>query len=215
MARKMEHILAMSRTAADKIAGYKSGFFPFSEGAERFPVEIDDLWVGSRDILEQDTEYAQIIPYAIVERFGNVLVYRRTNKGGESRLHDNWSIGFGGHISVGDISVSKDGNLIDLETTVANCTLRELNEELKIEAGMSFEAYGYLRSYKTEVDEVHSGFVMIARTESMVVEQEDAIEIVGWRSPEDLYKSAEFEKLESWSKIVIKYVAENGGLPKP
>lgn len=214
MALKLEHILAMSKIAADKIAGYKSGFFPFPEGMNKFPVETDYLWVGSRDILEHDTDFAQIIPYAIVERFGNVLVYKRTKQGGESRLHENWSIGLGGHISIGDIQPTADGNRIDLETTVANCTLRELNEELNIDAGMSFEAYGYLRSYKTEVDEVHAGFVMIARTEGMVSAKEEAIEIIGWRSPEELYNSTEFDFLESWSKTLIKHLAENGGVPK-
>ncbi|MBF0203073.1 MAG: phosphoesterase [Desulfamplus sp.] len=59
-----------------------------------------------RPSAEKDKNFKQIIPYIIIQaESGNLTaIYRR--KGSESRLHDLWSIGIGGHINPLDNSPS-------------------------------------------------------------------------------------------------------------
>jgi len=50
---------------------------------------------------EEDPTYRQIIPYALVRYRGRYLLMRRTQGGGEARLHNRYTLGVGGHINPG------------------------------------------------------------------------------------------------------------------
>ncbi|MGZ8172988.1 hypothetical protein [Methylobacter sp.] len=211
MTRKNTHIVAVTAQSATRVmngadlskqSSLTSQLVEFESGITKFPFEIDDVCVGSRDVLETDERFRQIIPYVIVERDGKFLVYERTAKGGEQRLHNKRSLGFGGHIDVSDVSLDDSGQAIDLETTVANAVEREIREELKIDGGYTFEAFGLLIDDSTPVGRVHIGIVLIAHVTGMVLSNEDQIELMGFGSVEELATQVS-GSLEVWSEIIL------------
>ncbi|RMH16249.1 MAG: hypothetical protein D6698_10000 [Gammaproteobacteria bacterium] len=71
-------------------------------GADLKEVISNNYTVLERNRAETDENYRQIIPYVVFydnrPTRGSYLVYRRS--GSESRLHQHWSMGFGGHVDV-------------------------------------------------------------------------------------------------------------------
>jgi predicted NUDIX family phosphoesterase len=214
MKRHNSQILAVSSDSVNlATVGMIDGFIPFGENADGFPFEVNDVWIGPRDVLETNDNYRQIIPYVLVERDQKYLLYKRTPKGGESRLHNKLSLGFGGHIDVSDISITEDGQSIDLEGAVGNAVVREIQEELSSDI-ISFEALGIIALSGNLTDRVHVGILMLASTNSMVVSKEDQIDLVGFKSLEEIAEiiADENNDLENWSKIAFNQLLLQNGL---
>lgn len=97
----------------------------------------EHLIYGQREKLEKDVRFRQLLPYQLFyqkDEDGTIryLAYTRTNKGAEVKLHDNRSIGWGGHIDLADVNVDdKDHSIIDLEETLIYASNRERNEEVR------------------------------------------------------------------------------------
>lgn len=171
-----------------------------------------------RGDVETDTSLLQPIPYAVViAPFGDdeearVLMYKRSSKGGESRLQDKYSIGIGGHI-----------NGIDVENYFASptedspcsaCLFRELFEELgtdelNCEAIMLSETPIYDDS--EAVSSVHIGLLYtIILSEVPTINVEDALTSVEWVTIQDIAPGTDrFEKLEGWSKYAATLIANS------
>lgn len=171
-----------------------------------------------RGDVETDTSLVQPIPYAVViAPFGEaeeakVLMYKRSSKGGESRLQDKYSIGIGGHI-----------NGIDVENYFASptedspcsaCLFRELFEELGVdelncEAVMLSDTPIYDDS--EAVSAVHIGLlytVILADIPNINVE--DALTSVEWVAIPDLAPGTErYDKLEGWSKYAAELLVNS------
>lgn len=175
----------------------------------------------NRDDAEIDTEFRQIIPYVIVKDYNNkILVYKRTSKGGEGRLHNKISIGFGGHVNPKD-----DSEKLNTKSTIQLCCERELKEELGLnENDYNLLYTGYIKLSNTEVDKVHFGLVFEAKINSDIeFKTEDCVELVGWYNQEYLkemlknnqyslknYKGIEeyFDaEFECWSKEIISNIS--------
>ncbi len=71
---------------------------------------------------EEDTAFKQPIPYVVIRRGTEIYSYERLKGGGESRLHQKLSIGFGGHMNA--ILSSSFTEMLEANTQ------RELHEEL-------------------------------------------------------------------------------------
>lgn len=171
-----------------------------------------------RGDVETDTSLLQPIPYTVViAPFGEdgeakVLMYKRSSKGGETRLQDKYSIGVGGHI-----------NGIDVENYFASptedspcsaCMFRELFEELgvdelKCEAVMLSDKPIYDDS--EAVSSVHIGLLYTVVLEDVPnINVEDALTSVEWVSVPDLTPGTErYEKLEGWSKYVAELLVNS------
>lgn len=89
-----------------------------------------------RGDVEDNPCFKQIIPYGILIKevrdsastiHYNYLSYRRTKSGGDGRLHGVYSIGFGGHMREGE--------------KIADCLVRELNEELLYDGEPGFAEF--------------------------------------------------------------------------
>ncbi len=50
--------------------------------------------------VEDDPSFQQVIPYVVVTDGPRVFLMRRLRAGADSRLHDRYSIGVGGHVGV-------------------------------------------------------------------------------------------------------------------
>lgn len=147
-----------------------------------------------REQVEDSPEYKQIIPYTILRNTEHeILLYQRSKRGNEKRLHDLWSIGVGGHINPGD---ERDGR----ENILTVAAWRELEEEFKFFPKLeSYEKvlapYAILYSEDTPVDRVHLGIVYMYDCTKEVMKKSEDIATCLWVAPKKLVEY----KLEGWS----------------
>jgi len=199
------HILAITTDAAKHLVDYKQGFI---QGRDLLDINPDDIIIGSRNVLEQDSNFKHIIPYILVKRGDKYLSYQRTSKSGESRLHGNYSIGFGGHIDVGDVKLVNDYQQIDLVGTIKFSAWRELAEELGIifshETVDDLVVKGFLYDDTNDVGQVHIGFVFVVEVDENreLSSSETQIDIKGFKTKEELV--SELAKYENWSQLLIE-----------
>ena len=205
MKKHSSHIVAVTSYSADvATVGIEDGFIRFDEDSEKFPFDDNEVWIGPRSHLEQMETFKQIIPYCLVIRDDKILVYERTKSGGEARLHEKVSIGLGGHVDVSDIEVKNQGQTIDLESTIANAAARELTEELKLNEVPQFIPFGLILDKSDEVGRVHLGIVMTAHVTGMVSSNEEQINLLGFKTIEELDEM----NLESWSRILVNHLVK-------
>lgn len=218
------HILAIKKEALANIPRPENATGMVLDAALPDLVIQEDLWLGPRKLLEEDEGFRQIITQAIVVREdGRVLLHRRTSKGGEAMLHNKASITFGGHIDLSDIIVAtKDaplGEVIDLEATIYTGLLRELSEELNIDAGFGANGVNYedarhwtIIDDSNAVGRVHIGAVYFFKVSDDFAKQlanteiEDHTELLGWYTLEALIERANdpvFE-MENWSRMLAR-----------
>ena len=89
---KKEHVLAIRAQSVNLDAG-----FTRSSGDLDQVFAPEDVMMGSREWLETDENFLQLIPYCMVKSLsGNVLSYSRTAQGGEKRLQGKVSVGLVG-----------------------------------------------------------------------------------------------------------------------
>jgi len=148
-----------------------------------------------RKIAETNPEYKQLIPYAILHCNGKIFTYRRGKLLAEKRLHGNYSIGIGGHISVHDPSL--------FNTSYDDGLKREMNEEVYIDSSYSQKIGALLNDDSNDVGKVHFGIVHILSLEQPLVRpREKSINEAKFLAIEELQEN--FEKFETWSQICIK-----------
>jgi predicted NUDIX family phosphoesterase len=161
-----------------------------------------------RQELEEDPSFKQIIPYAIISNKeidcnGNCekqsfYLFKRTSNQTEKRLHNQLTLGVGGHMNPGKLVESE-------EQYVINELKRELFEEVNLlnECSIdSIEFIGFINDDTISVGKVHIGLlyninlsdkdVRIRETDKMTAE---------WIEKQNL--PAYYERLETWTKIIV------------
>jgi len=114
-----------------------------------------------RDLAEQDPQWQQIIPYIVLQTLkqDRTAVYLR--QGSETRLHDLWSCGIGGHINPRD----RSGSNASFRNILNSGMIRELDEELvQRPAKDSPDFCGMINEMVTDVGQVHLGAVFRIQT---------------------------------------------------
>jgi len=137
-----------------------------SEVDKYFPalLETSELTYLRRELVEQDPNFKQLIPYLILfsrDTAGNSTVfrYRRGVAGQESRLHFKRSLGIGGHVS------RKDGEIPSAASYYAGLQ-RELFEEVSIQVPYRVKVVGLVNEDSTLVGKVHLGIVHLVELDS-------------------------------------------------
>lgn len=204
MAKMDEKILAVNREHL-----FESELLTF-QGVLTDPVEVRRIMNKfskykevRRGDAEEDLALKQPIPYAIVRRGDEVFVYKRLSGGGEARLHDQLSIGVGGHMNrINDIRNWIDNLLMNFH--------RELHEELDIKINtderQEINVVGLINDDEDDAGLYHIGILMVLNlpAESEVsVRETDQLEGY-WLRAKDLWKEPLFESLESWSKLAVE-----------
>lgn len=157
-----------------------------------------------RKLAEEDEGFLQLIPYLILANGKNeYFSYARTKQGNESRLYDRYSIGLGGHINPVDSTNLSEPN----DTSLLNCIVRELREEIGIRLNLDFSLQNVALIFcdATPVDRVHFGLAVLLRldTTDESIKLEDALakgEFVPWKHLKY------YENLENWSKLLVDKV---------
>lgn len=170
-------------------------------------IENKDIIIGQRKVLEEQPQYRQLIPYTVMQCNGKYATYARTASGGEARLHGKVSIGFGGHLDMADCCLS--GSVIDLEATIKVAALREIEEEVGIKKELQITDIDILPqkivSSETPVDAVHIGLVAIINLDSEdIVSREDQLEILGFKTPEEILA---YPEIENWTRGLVQFLA--------
>ncbi|GIC76815.1 NUDIX domain-containing protein [Moritella sp. F3] len=165
-------------------------------------IESKDVVIMQRALLETNPKFRQLIPYVVVKQGDKYLAYERSKSGGESRLHNLFSIGIGGHVDAVDAVYDAKG-VFQLTDTLRTGMYRELHEELGLTETdfLGMTTIGYLSKDVTPVDEVHLGIVLVAEVHAdlVITSKEDALNLAGFLTPDELAQL----KLESWSETVV------------
>jgi predicted NUDIX family phosphoesterase len=147
---------------------------------------------------EVNPAYKQPIPYVTIKRGNQVFSYKRLTGGGEARLHNQISIGVGGHCN--------DVPGLDFNGVVADGLQRELEEELFINKDkLTLTTVGLINDDENEVGKVHIGMLVIGELpegEEVLVRETDQL-LGEWINIEDLRNPDVFNNLESWSQFVV------------
>lgn len=168
-------------------------------------IESKDVVIMQRALLETNPKFRQLIPYVVVKQGDKYLAYERSKSGGESRLHNLFSIGIGGHVDAVD-AVYNDNGVFQLTDTLRTGMYRELHEELGLTEidFLGMTTIGYLSKDVTPVDEVHLGIVLVAEVHAdlVITSKEDALNLAGFLTANELAKL----NLESWSETVVDHL---------
>lgn len=169
-----------------------------------FVLNSNDLQYMDRDKAENDPDFKQIIPYCLLDRDGLYLSYRRTKKGGDSRLYEKWSIGIGGHINPSDADPT--GMYSDYEGGF----FREIAEETGLLFKTRETARGtviaLINDDSDSVGRVHFGIVhqLSVPLAISLTFADPALERGIWTASKNLLKDV--DRYENWSRLVIREI---------
>jgi predicted NUDIX family phosphoesterase len=186
---------------------YPQGFVPFGAALSRASFELALERHGffvERERAERNPDWKQIIPYNVVLRGGEVLLLRRTTRGGEARLFGKHTIGVGGHV-----------NPVDLETSTSRSAIgaagaqRELDEELVIQGSRSLRGVGIINDDSNAVGAVHVGLVQVLQVEGEVAIREHEQLEGSFVAPSELHRRlAAGADFETWSAKLVEHLDE-------
>lgn len=185
---------------------HEVGFFTgVSREATHF-IEHEDfiasLSYQPREDMEKNPAFKQVIPYCVIV-FGNgnkledkkFFVYQRTKKGGESRLHDKYSLGVGGHVNPCDGEPS---------CSIKSGMLRELQEEISLTGAYQVEPIGLIYDDSNDVGKVHFGVVLIVNLGKDCSMKINDHALDNGQFVDYTWLKENIDKFENWSQLVIK-----------
>lgn len=150
-----------------------------------------------RNLLEEDPSHKQIIPYAVICCGDEVFLFHRTQKQTESRLHNLYSLGVGGHMN-------PYGDNIDI-AYMHHELEREMKEEVLIHDGCHIESVlpiGFINDDTNDVGRVHLGVLYHITLNNKSIEINEKDKMTGrWLKKSELMDY--YNQMESWSKIYI------------
>ena len=153
-----------------------------------------------RNILEEDSSYKQIIPYAVICYGNEVYMFRRLNKQTEARLHNKCSLGVGGHMNPYGHKINTDYLHHELE--------REMHEEVKLGEGceiVDMKPVGFINDDLSEVGKVHLGVLYLITVSNNHIEINETEKMTGeWVAISDLAKY--YSNMETWSQLYCKLI---------
>lgn len=166
-----------------------------------------------REIAEINEDYLQIIPYVAINYTTTdkqfVFLYQRLKAGSEARLHDNYSIGIGGHIE--ESKDSRDYNEPRMSSFFRGM-LRELKEE--VDMGSSpltansvkpIDNKFLLYDNTNAVGRVHLGVLMTYSSDTLSVMPRETNKLRGQMSELSKIKDGSLP-LENWTKEFLNRV---------
>jgi predicted NUDIX family phosphoesterase len=181
-----------------------SGFTPMDAPKMLEQLPVDRLWLGPRPHLETDESYRQLVSYVVIQAGRRFLTYRRSPRGGESRLHGLLSIGVGGHVNFEDVRLGSDG--IDLLGTLENACRRELDEELGALPVLSLRPLVLLFESSNPVARVHLGTVVHCVIEDRPLTATDqGLSDLRFMTVPELQAVA--PEMETWSSSLLPHLA--------
>ncbi|HLY13704.1 MAG TPA: NUDIX domain-containing protein [Candidatus Limnocylindrales bacterium] len=147
--------------------------------------------------VELDPRWKQVIPYLVVRDGPRWFLMQRTRGGADRRLHEQWSIGVGGHLNPGD------GDLL-------GGLRREWREEVVADFEPQPRMVGLLNDDSTEVGRVHLGVVFEADAAGRPVAVRETTKLRGAFATSAEVRAVA-DRLETWSKLVFERLDNPAG----
>ncbi len=192
-----EKVLVVPDEKIREMLGSEEGFLQVDERLMRKVIEEHGVFI-PRSQAEYDPSFRQVIPYMVILRGEELLLLKRTEKQGERRLHNKYTVGIGGHVN------SQDGNS-PLEA-YSNGKIRELHEELHVEV-VGEKYLGVINDRSSEVSSVHIGLVYAVFVRSARIREKENF-LYWWVKRDELVEY--LHRMENWSKLVLEYMVLNG-----
>lgn len=188
-----EHIAFVPRRSLEDRDWLSHGFRPDPDRTiyETLAASLD---FAPRPDLETDPTRQQLIPYVVVRAGERIWTMRRRRAQNEERLHDQLSIGVGGHIP--------DEVRTDPAGPLRAGMRRELHEELFIPDDVEVTYTGILNDDTNEVGRVHLGLVFECEAPRESVAIRETEKLVGeWKTEGELREKK--DRLETWSQLLL------------
>lgn len=150
---------------------------------------------------EENFNFKQPIPYALIRRGDSIFVYERLSGGGETRLHGKLSLGVGGHMNPMSDKMDEP-----FEIVLVDNLKRELEEEIEIIADSSTtRIVGFINDETNAVGRVHIGILAVIDLPDLSeVNVRETEQLRGhWMTLEELKQEETYSRLENWSKIAV------------
>ena len=188
----MEQVLVVNRAALEARLGPGPFLSQNLETIRQFI--LDHHTFLPREQAEYDNTVRQIIPYVILRRGRHYFLLRRLKKQYLPMLLPN-SLGVGGHINPTEEAA---------DDPIAAGLWRELSEEVTLSQITSLTCVGLINETTGGVSDYHTALVYLLETTGEVTVRETEKMSGSWASPQEL--SAVFDRLETWSQIVLEEV---------
>ena len=193
---KEEMILVVRRALIEQLGMFQGLNFEVEKYLPQLLTRENNFFMPRSDA-EQNPQFKQIIPYALLVHNGRVLHYVRGKKAGEQRLAAKGSIGIGGHMNDMDEGLFAMDKAAYLEGV-----RREVCEELDVRCGFDNRVVALLNDDSTPVGEVHLGVVHVFLLESDdVAKREAMLTGLAFLTPDEL--RARRDAMETWSQICL------------
>ena len=193
-----ERVLCLPAAHLEAVGGFE-GFRPADDADRSALLDPAAFTCRPRSQVETDPSFKQLIPYVVLRHGGDLFHYRRGASGTEARLRALRSIGIGGHISEADAAGGADPYRAGM--------LREVAEEVTIDARFTERPLGFINDDRTFVGSVHLGVVhLFELAELKAAPREDALAEAGFAPLGRLYD--ERAQFETWSQFVLQSLSE-------
>lgn len=160
---------------------------------------------------ESDPSVIQLVSAFILQWHDKWLTYKRTKRLPESRLHGEYSVNFGGHLTPSDLTETGDPslaasalfNMFDPEDGRLFLS-RELKEEVRLQYEPRFRYRGVLYDDRREVSRQHLAIVydVLLRDQSYKIGERGFLMDDKFESLEQI--EGRIEEFENWSELLIR-----------
>jgi len=198
MKKHQEHIVCVK---ASHFNSRQGGFVDYK-------LKLEHLILGQRAVLENDSDFRQVLPITIFMNDGKVWAYERTTTSGETRLHNKIALAVGGHWDIEDIVL--DNGVIDLEASLEKAVNRELEEEINLDSSIltQYQLEKCICADETEVDKVHLALVTVVELDGQkLTPSENKLKSLGFISPEALLLGD--YNLETWARLIAEILSSD------
>lgn len=162
----------------------------------------------SRDKVEHDLGWQQIIPYLVFAHGDKIFLMKRKSTHTDKRLASLYSIGIGGHINLKDIKSTRGtkGTKGMRSDNLMEWARREFAEEIDYEGNLKTRFLGLLNDDSNDVGRVHVGLVIkvVGDSDQITIRDEHKIGRLVPVAEVDKY----YKRMETWSQIVYDFLRE-------
>lgn len=161
---------------------------------------------------EETYDVVQLVSVFVVVHEGMYLTHMRSARLPESRLHGEYSMMLGGHLSVEDFS-QLTLDLFSDENDLSDCTyiLRELSEELILKTDPKVKPIGFIYDESREVSRQHLGIVYLVELEKLSYEIGERGFLLNAKMESIDQIKARRPEFENWSWILMDNVKKITG----
>lgn len=159
---------------------------------------------------EEDRSVIQLVSVFVVQLGHRILTFKRTRRLPEVRLHDTYSVAFGGHINPTDIPPLFDFfEPRQSESFIA----RELREELRLPSSR-LKYWGLLYDDSQEVSSQHLGIVydIAIETDEFEIGERGFLTDARFETVDEI--RARLDSFENWSAVIVAEKARMWGESK-